>query len=399
LHEKMNWNDGTKLIHAGKGTGESPRPKVMPIYQTSVFTFADLDDCEYYYRNAPEGRYLYTRNDNPNYTSVARIMASLEAGEDAVVTASGMAAIMAAIVSQIKTGDHILASTHLYGGTYMFLTQELKRFGVETTFVDFAKRDETIAAFRPNTRLLVAETIANPLLQVLDVAAIAQLAHERGAKLIVDNTFATPCVIKPLQHGADIVIHSTTKYIGGHSDVTGGVVIGSKADMNLARRVMVNYGACASPFDSWLVQRGVATLDVRMDRIFKNALTIAQRLKEVKCVKRVVYPGLPDHPDHELAKRLMQGKYGGIVSFEIAGNRDQVNHWIRSLNWIVFAPSLAGVATTLSHPETTSHRGLTKQEREELSITTGLIRLSVGIEAVDDIWEDLNRAFSILMGS
>ena len=364
-------------------------PKSTPIYQTSVFTFDDLNELELYFEQ-PGQRYMYSRYANPNSDELANEVHKLEGGAGAIVTSSGMSAILTAILAICKAGDHVLCAEEIYGGSSALLTQELSRIGIEVTYVP----SEAIYSFdelvQPNTRLFLAETMSNPLLRVFDIKRLAEQTKKHNIKLVIDNTFATPIVTKPLSLGADIVIHSVTKYLSGHSDVTAGVVIcQAEEDLQRVQKVMLTYGLNLSPFESWLAARGLKTLRLRMKQHCINAQTIAEFLQGHPKVEQVWYPGLLDHPQHQLAKEQGSGVYGGMLSFRIQDDKEAVNRFMQGLKHIPFAPSLAGVSTSISYPLGTSHRSLTPAQQQKIGITAGVIRLSVGIEEDEELLADL----------
>lgn len=367
-------------------------PKTTPIYQTSVFTFEDLDELELYFAQ-PGQSYMYTRYGNPNSDELAQEINKLEQGAGAVVTSSGMSAILAAVLTTCKAGDHVLYAEEIYGGSSSLLVQELSRMGLEVSFVPTADTYTLDKYVQPNTRLLLAETMSNPLLQVLDVQRLAQETKRHNIRLVIDNTFATPILTKPLVLGADIVIHSITKYLSGHSDVTAGVVVCRQAeDQQRVQKVVKVYGLNLSPFEGWLAARGLKTLRLRMKQHCSNALILAKYLQDHPKVDQVWYPGLADHPQHELAKQQGQGMFGGMMSFRIKDETAAVNRFMQALTHIPFAPSLAGVTTSVSYPLGTSHRSLSPEQQQKLGITVGVIRLSAGIEEPEELMVDLDQA-------
>ncbi|GAB3203524.1 cystathionine beta-lyase/cystathionine gamma-synthase [Pontibacter aydingkolensis] len=367
-------------------------PKTTPIYQTSVFTFDDLNALELYFAE-PGQNYMYTRYGNPNTDELAQEINKLEGGAGGVVTSSGMSAILAAVLAICKAGDHVLCAEEIYGGSAALLSQELTRIGIEVTYVPSVDTYTLDKYTRPNTRLMLAETMSNPLLQVLDIARLAQETKKQSIKLVIDNTFATPVLTKPLALGADMVMHSVTKYLSGHSDVTAGVVVcKQKDDLRRVEAVMRTYGLNLSPFEGWLAARGLKTLRLRMKQHCSNALAIALFLQQHPKVEQVWYPGLKEHPQHELAKEQGQSMFGGMLSFRIKDDVEAVNRFMQGLTTIPFAPSLAGVSTSISYPLGTSHRSLSPEQQQKLGITTGVIRLSVGIEEPDALITELEQA-------
>ncbi|GAA3928611.1 aminotransferase class I/II-fold pyridoxal phosphate-dependent enzyme [Hymenobacter algoricola] len=368
------------------------KPKITPIYQSSVFKFDDLNELEQYF-GEPGSRYLYSRNGNPNPDELADKINQLEAGAGATVTGSGMAAIFAAIAVFCQAGDHVLCAADIYGGSSALINAELSRMGIAVTYVPFGQLYGLAQFVQPTTRLLLAETISNPLLRVADLRRLATECHAHGLKLVVDNTFASPIITRPLELGADITLHSVTKYISGHSDVTAGAVVA--ADPAVAARLQqigVFYGLTLSPMESWLAVRGLKTLRIRMREHSYNALVIARFLAEHPQVRQVNYPGLETHPQHALAVEQGAGQFGGMMSFLLADDADVVNRFMRRSQRFPFAPSLAGVDSSLSYPLGTSHRSLSAEQQQALGITVGLVRLSVGIELVEELLADLAQA-------
>ncbi|MFS0862789.1 trans-sulfuration enzyme family protein [Fredinandcohnia sp. 179-A 10B2 NHS] len=361
----------TKIVHSAKKTTTPIRSKVTPIYQTSAFTFDSLEDLEGYYQG--EGNYLYSRTGNPNPDELGQMVATIEGAPAGIATSSGISAILAAVISVVKSGDHIVAADDVYGGSFHLLKEELKNMGIETTFVSFTDFNLVERAIKSNTKLLYTETITNPLLRVENVEAVVDLAEKHDLYTVVDNTFATPYHCNPYKLGIDLVIHSATKYIGGHSDVTSGVIVGREELVEKARSKVVNLGANVSPFEAWLTVRGLKTLALRMKTQSNNARILAEALRENKDVKKVYYPFQEE-----------QAGYGAMVSIELSNNVD-VSRFFKSLSWIKLVPTLAGVETTVSHPLKTSHRALSSEARERLGITNELVRISVGIEHSDDI--------------
>jgi cystathionine beta-lyase/cystathionine gamma-synthase len=367
------------------------KPKTTPIYQTSVFSFEDLNELEAYFEQ-PKQSYMYTRYGNPNSDELAEEVNRLEGGDGAVVTSSGMSAILTAILTFCQAGDHVLCAEEIYGGASTLLSQELTRMGIMVTFVPMHSLHQLDSYTLKNTQLLLTETISNPLLRVQDIKRIAKECHRLNLKLIVDNTFPTPVMTRPLELEADIVLHSVTKYLSGHSDVTAGVIIAKKEHVQRMQQIVMNYGLNLSPFESWLAARGLKTLQLRMRQHCQNALSLASYLEAHPKVKKVYYPGLPTHPHHQLAKEQGNRLFGGMLSFQIEDDAEKVNRFMRGLQNIPFAPSLAGVQTSISHPLRTSHRSLSPEQLQKLGITVGLIRLSVGIEDIEDLKQDLDQA-------
>lgn len=381
----------TTAVHAGLTIEPSAtEPLAATICQSSVFAFPALDLVDAVYAGEKTG-YIYTRYGNPNHRMLERAVADLEKAPAALSCSSGMAAAFAVVAALVDAGSHVVAAEGLYGGTYSLLANELPRFGVSVTFVDVADVAAVEAVVGPNTRLIFVETISNPLLRVADIPQVADIARRHGAKLCVDNTFATPYLVNPIELGADAVIHSATKYLGGHSDVVAGVVAGEGEVIGRARRLAQTVGTTLDPFAAWLTLRGLRTLSARMERHCRNAQAVADFLARHPAVRHVAYPGLPAHPEHALSSRMFRGGFGGIVSFELGGGAEAAA-FVKSLAMCRFAPSLGDVATTVSHPAKTSHRQVPVERREAMGIGEGLIRLSVGIEDVADIIGDISQA-------
>jgi len=364
------------------------RPLAPPIVTAAVFSVPTLETVDDLYEGRAAG-HIYTRDGNPNQEAFAALVARLEGAEAGVAAATGMAAISAAMLTGLQNGDRIVAGHDLYGRSMAMLRGPLAALGVHTEFVDLTDTDAAARALATPAKLVFAESVSNPLLNLPDLPALAELAHRAGARFVVDNTFATPYHCWPLQFGADVVLHSGTKYLGGHSDVTIGVLAGSADFVKAARTTLVTFGATASPFDCWLTVRGIKTLALRMERASANAMQVAEFLAAQRGVSRVSYPGMASHPQHERAACLLSGGFGAMAAFELKGGEPAASAFVRGLRRIKLAPSLADVATTISHPAKTSHRGYSAAEREAIGITPGLIRLSVGIEHIDDIIADL----------
>jgi cystathionine beta-lyase/cystathionine gamma-synthase len=357
---------------------------VPPLYQSAVYTLPDLDALDRIY-NAEAPGFIYARDAHPNARALAADLARLENAAWAVVCGSGMSALTAAVLACVQQGDRVLASHRLYGRTTTLLVQELARFGVRTSLVDVCQLDQVAEALKQPARLLIVETLSNPLLRVADVPALTHLCHNSGCQVLVDNTFATPILYRPLEDGADFVVESLTKLMGGHSDVTLGLVCGRGDQEPTVSQTVSIWGLMSSPFECWLAHRGLATLPLRCHAACANAAILADWLAEQPGVSSVVYPGRRDHPDHELAGRLLGGRFGNMLCFELAGGREAVNRLMHSAPAIPFSPSLGHTGTTLSHPGTTSHRYVSPAERRRQNITDGLLRLSVGLEPVEEI--------------
>jgi cystathionine beta-lyase/cystathionine gamma-synthase len=367
------------------------RPVSPPIVLSSVHEVADLAQVDAIYEGRESG-FIYARDAHPNAAQLAAKIAAIEGAEAALVCGSGMAAEAAVFLAFLDAGDHVALADGMYGRTVGLVGKELSRFGVESSPFD-ASRPETLrAVLRPRTRLAFVETISNPLMRVADIAGLAEVAHAADVLLVVDHTFA-PLLNQPIALGADLVVHSATKLIGGHSDVTLGVVAGRKPMIDRLANLASTFGLTGNPFDSWLALRGLATLALRVARTSSNALELARRLEAHPAVLAARYPGLESHPDHAHAARVFPDGFGAMLSFDL-GSRDRADALIRGLAHIPYAPSLGDVSTTLSHPTTTSHRFQTPEQWARQGITPGLIRLSVGIEDVEDLWRDLSGALA-----
>lgn len=368
-------------------------PLVPPLYQSSVYTLPDLDALDRISDGSEQG-FIYARDAHPNARRLAEQLARLEGAAWAAICGSGMAAISAILLATVQNGDRIVASNRLYGRTTQLLGQELPRLGVTTEFVDASDLAAVEAALRRGARGLFVETMSNPLLRLVDIASLSRLARSRGCLFVVDNTFATPLLTRPLELGADVIMESLTKMIGGHSDVTLGLVAGQGDLLARVSAASSIWGLAANPFDCWLAERGLATLPLRIKAASDNAMALALWLEGQPGVSQVIYPGRSDHPDHALAGSLLKGGYGNMLCFELAGGRDAVNRFLRLAPGIPFSPSLGDTATTLSHPASTSHRYLSPVERKRQGISDGLIRLSVGIEDVAKIKSAMMKGLS-----
>jgi cystathionine gamma-synthase len=381
----------TDCAHAGEDLPESvSAPSVTPIYQTSVYHFADLETVDDVSDHRRPG-FIYGRFGLPNHATLETIAAKLEKAEDALAVASGMGAIAVALWTLLGAGDELVVAEDSYGGTLSLAEKDFTRLGIVTRFVSVTNPASLGSSLSSKTKVLLVETLSNPLWNAIDIPAVAEVCHQKGVKLLVDNTVATPFLICPLSCGADIVVHSATKFLGGHHDVTAGILAGSKDFIWASREVATRMGASLGPFDAWLTVRGIKTFALRMERICANALQVARFMEKHPRVGRVFYPGLESHPHQDVVRRTMKGIGGGMVSFELGSGLARAEGFLKRLRLIRLAPSLGGVTTTVSHPAKTSHRSLTADQRAALGISDGLLRLSVGIEEADDILEDLER--------
>ncbi len=373
----------TRAIHDGQAPDAATGAVVPPIYQTA--TFAQSAPAEH------KG-YEYARTGNPTRTALETCLASLEEGTFGLAFASGMAAITA-VAYLLNPGDHVLLPDDVYGGTYRLFVHVLQRYGIDATFIDMVDPARVEAALGPRTRLVLVETPTNPYLKILDIARIAELAHGRDGLVVVDNTFASPYFQQPLRRGADIVVHSTTKYLGGHSDIVGGAVVTSSKEIYETLKFHQNAaGAVPGPFDCWLALRGIKTLAVRMQRHERNATAVAGFLAGHPRVQRVFYPGLPDHPGHDIARRQMSG-FGGMVAFTVRGGERPARSVASAVRVFTLAESLGGVESLLDHPASMTHASVAGTA---LQVDPGLLRLSVGLEHADDLVDDLQQALDRL---
>lgn len=394
MSDDSTWRASTRCVHAGTADDPTTGAVGTPIYQASTFR---LDDAMY--RAIAEGRgrdgYIYSRYANPSQRAVQAKIAALEGAEDALVFSSGMAAIASACAALTESGDHILASRDLYGGTLTLFRDQLPRWGRSASFADLRDPAALAAALRPTTRILYVESISNPTLRVADLPALAALARAHGLLLVVDSTFATPLGIRPLEHGADLVIHSASKYLNGHDDLIAGAVAGRRELSDRIWPQLKSLGGCLDPHACFLLERGLKTLAVRMRAHEESAIAVAGFLETHPAVRRVFHPRLPSHPDHALAARLLDNA-GGMVSFVLAGGDEAALRLCRRLRLAREATSLGGVETLISLPHNTSHVAMSPAERRTAGIEPGMARLSVGIEDPADLVEDLRVALDVV---
>lgn len=376
---------GSRAVHAGRELG-ARAPLAPDLSPAAVQVYTDLDDYEAVARGERPGHY-YGRNSNANRDMLERAVAELEGAEAGVATASGMAALHGAILALAPKPVTLVATRELYGGTAALLRQDLEPLGYEAMFVDLTDLDATRRAVQ-RAGLVIAETITNPLCRVPDLDAIGAMCRERGVPVIVDNTFATPLLCRPLEHGATLVMHSATKYLGGHSDLVAGVIVGDAKTMGVARARSTRTGTTLGPFDAWLALRGMRTLDVRMRRHSENSLALARAMRSMRGVARVFHP-LLDGP-----RPLLPVGSGGMMAFDLEGGREAVQRMLDRFELVRFAASLGGVETTVSYPEITSHRSMSVEERRELGVGPGTVRVSVGIEDANDVIDDFAHALS-----
>jgi len=384
------------LVRRSRAPVSVSRPVVTPLSPSVVYRSTDADELDSQYEGRAQG-YTYAREGHPNATVLGEKLDWMEGVTPAmgkgVVTGSGMAAISAMFLGLLRKGDHIVAGDQLYGRSLRLLRDDLPRMGFDATLADPTDARAIEAAIRPETRLILVEVVSNPTLRVADMEGIAEAAARRGVMLAVDNTFTTPRAYRPFAHGAAIVIHSVTKLLAGHSDVTLGWVAADTPARNKALYdAAVTWGLTPSPFDCWLAERGLHTFDLRYDRATANAAALADHLAGLEGVAQVLYPGRPDHPDHNRAVALLDGNFANMVSFRLKGGRAEVNRFLRAAEHIAFAPTLGDVGTTISHPASSSHRALTPQARAAVGIDEGFIRVSVGIEDIDQLKREFAQA-------
>jgi cystathionine beta-lyase/cystathionine gamma-synthase len=373
----------TLCLHAGQEPDPTTGAIITPIYQTSTYVQDALGTHK---------GYEYARTQNPTRSALERNIAAIESGKDGFAFASGMAAITA-VTTMLKAGDHVVVSDNTYGGTFRLFDKVLTRYSLTFSYVDTGDLEAVERAFTPATKMLFVETPTNPIMRITDLAAAAALAKRRNARLVVDNTFASPCLQRPIEFGADIVVHSTTKYLNGHSDSIGGVVVAvNQDDIEWLRFVQNAEGAVLSPFDSWLVLRGTKTLPLRMAQHNASGLALARFLETQPKVRRVYYPGLPSHPQHALAAKQMSG-FGGMLAFDL-GSLESARRLLNSVTLHSLAESLGGVETLISHPASMTHASVPADKRQALGITDGLVRISAGLEDIEDLEDDLTQALA-----
>ncbi|MDR3669333.1 MAG: aminotransferase class I/II-fold pyridoxal phosphate-dependent enzyme [Holophaga sp.] len=388
--KNKKFSRATEILHQGAYLhGNRDMPETAPIYLSTAFNVEDLDALEALYQ--AKG-YTYIRTRNPNRNALAELVSYLEGGEASLAFNCGMAAITTTMMALLAQGDHVLSDQTLYGETLQLFSEQFKKYGIEVSFADFTDLESIRRGLRPNTKVLYTETISNPMITVVDVEAVAAIAHEHGARLVVDNTFTTSVALQPLKLGADASINSLTKFANGHSDAIAGSVTGSEALVKKVYALQVLLGTTSDAFTSWLVQRGIRTMDLRVQRQMDNATKLAAALEQNPHVLKVNHPSLASHPQHELARRILKNGFGAMLSFVMPDDRAKVNAFLRKLNLAHYAMTLGGYRTTLSHPVSSSHHGLSEAERRKMGISFGLMRVSVGIEDADDLIADFSQA-------
>jgi methionine-gamma-lyase len=388
---KNGFQFATLAVHAGEAPCKLTGALDTPIYQSTTFASVNSDEMAAVYGEEKPG-YMYTRYGNPTIHALEEKLAALEAGEAALAFSSGMAAISSAILGYVKAGDHVVAARSLYGAAYNFLNRKLPALGASATFIQSTRVEDFEKGLRPNTKLIYIETPSNPILEVLDIASLAQLARSRGIPSMIDNTFASPALQQPIPLGITVVVHSATKYLCGHGDAMGGAVIGPQAYIdNLSREIIRDFGGVISPFNAWLILRGIRTLHLRMPAHCSNAQKIAEFLVRHPKVERVNYPGLPKHPGHDVAKKQMKA-FGAMISFEVKGGYEGGKKVMDRVKIFARAASLGDTRSLIVHSASTSHRAVPRDQRLAIGISDGLVRLSVGVEAVEDLIADLEQA-------
>jgi methionine-gamma-lyase len=383
----------TRSIHAGGHLDPATRAVAPPIFQTSTFAFDSCEQGAACFSGSDPG-YIYTRMGNPTIARLEEAVAVLEGGVGGLATASGMAALCTTLFSLLRQGDHLVGTASVYGPSRMVVERDFSRFGVEATFVDTSNLDQVRSALRPETKLVLVETPANPTIIISDIPAIAEIAHGHGALLVVDNTFASPIQQRPIELGADLVFHSMTKFINGHTDVVAGMIVASTDELLSKIRPVHHYlGACMDPHQSWLVLRGLRTLALRIRESAANAQKVAEYLETHPKVDWISYPGLKSHPQHELARTQMDG-FGALISFEIKGGIEAGATLLDNLELLTLAVSLGGIETLIQHPATMTHAAVPRDDRLKAGIADGLIRVSVGCEDANDLIRDIDQALA-----
>lgn len=369
-------------------------PETIPCFLTTAFTMKGLQEVQETYQKKG---YTYIRTRNPNRTALGEVLSCLEGGETSLIFASGMGAITSTLLAILEPGDHIICNANIYGETFCVMTQILKKCNVEVTLVDYQNTEDIVRALRPNTRLIYSEVFSNPTLTLVDLRAVAEIAHRHGALLMVDNTFTTPIAIRPIEFGADIVVNSLTKFLNGHSDAAGGAVTATQALCDKIHPVAMLLGTPGDPFSSWLIQRGIKTASLRIPQQMHTAEKLAKMLSEHPCVEKVNHPSLPSYPQKQLADRMF-GKNGrcAMLSFIVEEAPEKINRFMRALKFPRYAPTLGGLHTTLSYPVLSSHADVPDETRRKMGITPGMIRVSVGIEDADDLMRDFEQALEVL---
>lgn len=380
----------TLMIHTGMERTQFGELS-EPLFLTQGFAYPSAEAAEARFKGEDDG-FIYARYGNPTVNTFEQRIAALEGAEDAFATASGMAAVNAALMSQVQAGDHVVASRALFGSCLYIIEALLPKYGVDTTLVDGGDLDAWRAAMRPETKAVFLETPSNPTLEIIDLAAVCEIAHDVGARVVVDNVFSTPVFQRPLEMGADVVIYSATKHIDGQGRCLGGVVLGTKRFIrDTLEPFMKHTGAALSPFNAWVLLKGLETLNLRVRAQAASAARLADDIAEHPAVVRAIYPGRADHPQHDLARRQMSG-FGTVLSFEVSGGKDGAFRFMNALKIILISNNLGDAKSIATHPATTTHQRLSQEQRDELNVSDGLVRLSVGLEDTDDLLRDLLNA-------
>ncbi len=389
-NKKLGFN--SLLIHGGMGA-DPLGSATVPIYQTSTFAFETADEGAKCFAGESNG-FIYTRIGNPTINALERQVAILEGGFGGVATSSGMGAVSTIYMAFLKTGDHIVSTDAVYGPSRGIMESYFKKFGVESTYLNTSNLDAVEKAIKPNTKMLYIETPTNPTMEITDIKACADIAHKHGLILVIDNTFSSPYLQKPIEYGADVVFHSMTKFINGHADIVAGIIVAKNEELyKQLRSTMVGMGCNMDPHQAYLVIRGLKTLSIRMDRSQENAIKVADYLEKHPKIEWIKYPGLKSHPQYELAKKQMKGP-GAMISFEVKGGLQAGKILMDNVKLAMLAVSLGGVETLIQHPASMTHSKMSKEAKEKAAITDGLVRLSVGIEDVEDIIDDLDQALA-----
>ena len=392
-HDVSKYRRSTQTIHAGQHADPATGAVTPPIHQTSTFAFENCRAGAGRFAGEEDG-YIYTRMGNPTIARLEEAVSTLEGGVGGLATGSGMAALCTSLLALMNSGDHVIGTGSVYGPSRVVIERDFSRFGVESTFVDTSDLRALEASFRENTTLVFVETPANPTMALTDIRAASEIAHSRGALLLVDNTFASPILQRPLELGADLVMHSLTKFINGHSDIVAGMIVaGSTGLLERIRPVHMYIGACMDPHQAWLALRGMKTLAMRVETSQRNAQWVATYLEGHPDVEWVRYPGLANHPQHELARRQMDG-YGSLISFEVKGGVEAGMRLLDNVQLMTLAVSLGGIETLIQHPASMTHAAMAREDRLSAGITDGLVRVSVGCEDAEDLIADFEEAFS-----
>lgn len=393
--DKKNFGLNTKLLHEGGIKDELAGAHISPIYQTSTYVFDDVETAIYLNQHQDKG-FTYSRFGNPSVAELEEKIAILEHSEAALAVGSGMAAITTALMTTLVSGDHLIAPNVIYGCTFAFLEKVINNYGVEVTLIDTNDLKEIEAAVKENTVAIYIETPANPLLKITDIAAVSEIAKKNHLKLIVDSTFASPALQNPITLGADVVVHSATKYLCGHGTIVGGVIASTKEFIDRARfPYLQTFGAVLSPFEAWQLMQGIKTLGIRMERQCANAMELATYLESHPMVERVYYPGLESHPTHEIAKKQMKA-FGGMMSVDIKGGMDSAIIFMENVKIFSLATSLGNIDSLIQHSPTMSHFDMTEEERNKVGIYDGQVRMSVGIENIEDLIQDVEAALKVV---